>query len=138
MKTSTHQHLGPSTGTRSSVTGSWCTEWRCGGLWTAFHSRVGAKRCVSPPPIPQRRPERHEGVACRLSRRLRRVAAAAAVEEPFGTCGERQRTPTGRGPHDRIKRNGRGPDAGTSVSPRGREHFDNREPEAWRFDYDFV
>eukprot|EP00661_Eupelagonemidae_sp_cell13_P012983 gene12983-biopygen9527 len=31
---------------------------------------------------------------------------------------KRQRTRTGRGPHDIIQRNGRGPDAGSAVSPR--------------------
>eukprot|EP00661_Eupelagonemidae_sp_cell13_P015106 gene15106-biopygen23164 len=31
--------------------------------------------------------------------------------------GERQRTRTGRGAHGRVRRNGRGPDAGVAVSP---------------------
>eukprot|EP00661_Eupelagonemidae_sp_cell13_P012945 gene12945-biopygen4980 len=33
------------------------------------------------------------------------------------TAADADRTRTGRGPHDGIQRNGRGPDAGSAVSP---------------------
>eukprot|EP00661_Eupelagonemidae_sp_cell13_P018065 gene18065-biopygen23397 len=35
------------------------------------------------------------------------------------TTADVDRTRTGRGPHGRIQRNGRGPDAGAAASPRG-------------------
>eukprot|EP00661_Eupelagonemidae_sp_cell13_P023745 gene23745-biopygen17848 len=52
------------------------------------------------------------------------TAAPAAVAQIQPVCarqdmrrGKRQRARAGRGPHDRNQRNGRGPDAGTAVSP---------------------
>eukprot|EP00661_Eupelagonemidae_sp_cell13_P022742 gene22742-biopygen20769 len=47
-----------------------------------------------------------------------RAGQASWVHPASRPRGERQRTRTGRGAHDGIQRNGRGPDAGAAVSPR--------------------
>eukprot|EP00661_Eupelagonemidae_sp_cell13_P009824 gene9824-biopygen10771 len=66
---------------------------------------------------------RSHGQASAVSRSVR--AQQRRDEEQHGearqgkTTADTDRTHTGRGPHDRLRRNGRGPDTGNVVSPTG-------------------